>query len=156
MLIHRSEYKIFWFSDTSPLNSNKLTVTYCLALRGLCTCYWVDKNLTHKKQNKQSNENKEIIHFFYKIALFILFSIWKWSAHFVFEAFRIQVAVQSKLKTNKQKKQQQKKKTGETSYIVFYDRSFTLRCWLFFWSKYWLKVILLTGNCCGQHKLKKQ
>ena len=59
-----------------------------------------------QKTNKQSNENKEIIHFFYQIALFILFSIWKWSAHFVFEAFRIQVAVQSKLKTNKNKKQQ--------------------------------------------------
>ena len=61
-----------------------------------------------QKTNKQSSENKEIIHFFYQIALFILFSIWKRSAHFVFEAFRIQVAVQSKLKTNKQ---QQKKKT---------------------------------------------
>ena len=59
-----------------------------------------------QKTNKQSSENKEIIHFFYQIALFILFSIWKWSAHFVFEAFRIQVAVQSKLKTNKNKKQQ--------------------------------------------------
>ena len=87
-----------------------------------------------QKTNKQSNENKEIIHFFYQIALFILFSIWKWSAHFVFEAFRIQVAVQSKLKTNKQqqKKKKQKQKTtknpGGTRYIVFYDRSFKLRC----------------------------
>ena len=51
-----------------------------------------------QKTNEQSNENKEIIHFFYQIALFILFSIWKRSAHFVFEAFRIQVAVQSNLK----------------------------------------------------------
>ena len=59
-----------------------------------------------QKTNKQSSENKEIIHFFYQIALFILFSIWKRSAHFVVEAFRIQVAVQSKLKTNKNKKQQ--------------------------------------------------
>ena len=116
-----------------------------------------------QKTNKQSNENKEIIHFFYQIALFILFSIWKRSAHFVFEALRIQVAVQSKLKTNKQKQQttnnkQQttNNKPGGTSYIVFYDRSFKLRCCPFFWSKYWSKVILLTGNCCGQHKLKKQ
>ena len=59
-----------------------------------------------QKTNKQSSENKEIIHFFYQIALFILFSIWKRSAHFVFEAFRIQAAVQSKLKTKNNKKQQ--------------------------------------------------
>ena len=74
-----------------------------------------------QKTNKQSNENKEIIHFFYKIALFILFSIWKWSAHFVFEAFRIQVAVQSKLKTNKQKKTKNnnKKKPGEQAISYF-------------------------------------
>ena len=77
-----------------------------------------------QKTNKQSNENKEIIHFFYKIALFILFSIWKWSAHFVFEAFRIQVAVQSKLNTNKQKKQKQKtttkkKKPGKQAISYF-------------------------------------
>ena len=75
-----------------------------------------------QKTNKQSNENKEIIHFFYKIALFILFSIWKWSAHFVFEAFRIQVAVQSKLKTNKQKKKQKQKTTkkpGEQAISYF-------------------------------------
>ena len=75
-----------------------------------------------QKTNKQSNENKEIIHFFYQIALFILFSIWKRSAHFVFEAFRIQVAVQSKLKTNKQKKQKQKttkKKPGKQAISYF-------------------------------------
>ena len=72
-----------------------------------------------QKTNKQSSENKEIIHFFYQIALFILFSIWKWSAHFVFEAFRIQVAVQSKLKTNKQKKQQQQKKPGKQAISYF-------------------------------------
>ena len=59
-----------------------------------------------QKTNKQSSENKEIIHFFYQIALFILFSIWKRSAHFVFEAFKIQAAVQSKLKTKNNKKQQ--------------------------------------------------
>ena len=64
-----------------------------------------------QKTNKQSSENKEIIHFFYQIALFILFSIWKRSAHFVFEAFRFQVAVQSKLKTKNNKKQQ--KNPGE-------------------------------------------
>ena len=78
-----------------------------------------------QKTNKQSSENKEIIHFFYQIALFILFSIWKRRAHFVFEAFRIQVAVQSYLKTNKQKTT---KNPGGTRYIVFYDRSFKLRC----------------------------
>ena len=70
-----------------------------------------------QKTNKQSNENKEIIHFFYQIALFILFSIWKRSAHFVFEAFRIQVAVQSKLKTKNNKKPR-----GNTLYRIL--RSF--------------------------------
>ena len=81
-----------------------------------------------QKTNKQSSENKEIIHFFYQIALFILFSIWKRSAHFVFEAFRIQVAVQSKLKTNKQQQQKKtktknnKKPRGNTLYRIL--RSF--------------------------------
>ena len=79
-----------------------------------------------QKTNKQSNENKEIIHFFYQqIALFILFSIWKRSAHFVFEAFRIQVAVQSKLKpnnkknNNNKKQQQQQQKPGEQAISYF-------------------------------------
>ena len=66
-----------------------------------------------QKTNKQLNENKEIIHFFYEIALFILLSMWKRSAHFVFEAFRIQVAAQSKLKTNKQTNKKQKQKTKQ-------------------------------------------
>ena len=48
------------------LNSNKLTVTYCLALCGLCTCYWVDKNspppLKNKQTNKQTNKWKQRIY----------------------------------------------------------------------------------------------
>ena len=67
-----------------------------------------------QKTNKKSNENKEIIHFFYRIALFILFSIWKRSAHFVFQAFRIQVAVENKLKTNKQKQKTKTKNNQKT------------------------------------------
>ena len=63
-----------------------------------------------KKTNKRTNDNKKIIRFFYQIALYILFFR---RAHFLFEAFRIQVTTQSKLK---------KKKGGGTSYIVFYDR----------------------------------
>ena len=59
------------------------------------------------RTNKQTNEKKEIIRFFYQIALSILFSIWKRRAHFVLEAFKIQVAVQSKLKRKTKKKEKQ-------------------------------------------------
>ena len=51
-----------------------------------------------KKTNKRTNDNKKIIRFFYQIALYILFFR---RAHFLFEAFRIQVTTQSKLKKKK-------------------------------------------------------
>ena len=70
------------------------------------------------KTNKQTNENKEIIRFFYQIALSILFFIWKRRAHFVLEAFKIQVAVQSKLK-RKTKTTKQNKKKGKQAISYF-------------------------------------
>ena len=104
------------------------------------------QEFAEKKTNKQTNDNKEIIRFFYHIALFILFSM--------FEAFRIQVAGQSKLKKktkqNIKKKQKQKQKRENKLYRIL--RSFFQVTMLtFLWSNCSSKVILLTGNCCGQH-----
>ena len=77
-----------------------------------------------KKTNEQTDDNKEIIRFFYQIALVIFFPIWKRRAHFVFEAFRIQVAAQSKLKKNKKQKQTNKTKNKRGNKLYRILRSF--------------------------------
>ena len=77
-----------------------------------------------KKTNEQKDDNKEIIRFFYQIALVIFFPIWKRRAHFVFEAFRIQVAAQSKLKKNKKQKQTNKTKNKRGNKLYRILRSF--------------------------------